>query len=147
LDGKEKPLTSVEAIASHFMKEILDHNPEGTICLAGYSFGGIIAFEMAKQLKARGKEIKHLVMFDTIAYQSDYKENWQVKLRNRFQQNIAKRWVDLYLIVKYPKIFKRIKKDSLRQKIQRFFIWLGVTTEAPPTGMMKLIKDIEDSHR
>src|SRR5690606_31158883 len=61
LNGNEPPLTSVVAIASHFVAEILKHNPAGPYSLAGYSFGGIIAFEMAKQLRKTGKEIKHLI--------------------------------------------------------------------------------------
>src|SRR5690606_25239110 len=55
LDGKEEPLTSVEAIAAHFINEIIAHNPNGPYRLAGYSFGGIIAYEMAQQLRALGK--------------------------------------------------------------------------------------------
>ncbi|MFT7453244.1 MAG: thioesterase domain-containing protein [Patescibacteria group bacterium] len=40
-------------------------NPNGPYFLAGYSFGGLIAFEMARQLKVQGKEIAMLGMFDT----------------------------------------------------------------------------------
>ena len=35
------------------------------ICLAGYSGGGVVAFEMAQQLKALGEEVPLLVFFDT----------------------------------------------------------------------------------
>ncbi len=53
-------------IAAHYISEILDQNPNGPYLLAGYSFGGLIAFEMARQLKAQGKVIAMLGMFDTV---------------------------------------------------------------------------------
>src|SRR5690606_33473964 len=67
LNGVDKPFTTVEGIAGQYVEEILAQNPDGPFALAGYSFGGLIAFEMAKQLKKMGKEIKALVMFDTYA--------------------------------------------------------------------------------
>ncbi len=66
LNGEAEPLNRMEDIAAHYINEILEQNPDGPYALAGYSFGGLIAFEMAKQLKAMGKEVKMLAMFDTI---------------------------------------------------------------------------------
>ncbi len=67
LDGTEEPLDKMEAIAAHYIAEILDHNPTGPYAIAGYSFGGYVAYEMAQQLTAMGKDIKMLAMFDTDA--------------------------------------------------------------------------------
>ncbi|PWT77348.1 MAG: non-ribosomal peptide synthetase [Bacteroidetes bacterium] len=67
----EDPLDTIEDIASCYISEILDQNPDGPYCLAGYSLGGIVAFEMAKQLTAMGKEISMLAIFDTNADNSD----------------------------------------------------------------------------
>jgi thioesterase domain-containing protein/acyl carrier protein len=72
LDGVEEPLESIEEIAAHYIKSIMQQNPSGPYALAGYSFGGIIAFEMAKQFEAMGKEVKMLAMFDTYAYRTPY---------------------------------------------------------------------------
>jgi len=72
LDGVEEPLGRIEDIAAHYISEITKQNPTGPYALAGYSFGGIIAFEMARQLEALGKEVKMLAMFDTYAYRSPY---------------------------------------------------------------------------
>jgi amino acid adenylation domain-containing protein len=72
LDGIEEPLDSIEAIAAHYIKEITQQNPTGPYALAGYSFGGIIAYEMARQLETSGKEVKMLAMFDTYAYRSPH---------------------------------------------------------------------------
>ncbi len=66
INGEAEPLESIEEMAEHYVEQILQHNPNGPYMLAGYSFGGLIAFEMAKQLKKKGKEIVMLGMFDTI---------------------------------------------------------------------------------
>lgn len=67
LNGEEEPLHTIEEIATSYVEEILAHNPAGPYCLAGYSLGGIIVFEMARQLRSMGKEIKLLAAFDTYA--------------------------------------------------------------------------------
>lgn len=67
LNGTEEPLNRMETIAAHYIDEILTNNPVGPYALAGYSFGGYVAYEMAQQLTAMGKEIKLLAMFDTDA--------------------------------------------------------------------------------
>ncbi|PYF76880.1 non-ribosomal peptide synthetase [Pedobacter nutrimenti] len=58
---------TLEKIAGIYIKEMLKINPTGPYALAGYSLGGFIAYEIAKQLKEMGKEIKLLGMIDTYA--------------------------------------------------------------------------------
>ena len=72
LDGVEEPLGTVEEMAAHYVATITAANPAGPYALAGYSFGGIIAFEMARQLVAQGKQVKTLALLDTYAYPTYY---------------------------------------------------------------------------
>jgi len=83
LDGIDEPLDNIEDIAAHYIAAIMEQNPSGPYALAGYSFGGIIAFEMARQLEALGKEVKMLAMFDTYAYRSPHYDAPIVKLYKR----------------------------------------------------------------
>lgn len=89
LDGKEKPLETIEEIAAHYIAEIRTVSPLGPFALAGFSLGGIIAFEMARQIKQMGMEAFFVGMFDTVAYKSDRdllpKE--QKRRRRRFRIN------------------------------------------------------------
>ncbi|CAN5252451.1 amino acid adenylation domain-containing protein [soil metagenome] len=89
LDGIEEPLNKIEDIAAHYIAAIREQNPDGPYALAGYSFGGIIAFEMATQLEAMGKEVKMLAMFDTYAYRSPHYDPMMTKLvkKGRFYVN------------------------------------------------------------
>lgn len=66
-DGKEIRYTSVESIAKHFISELKQARPAGPYLLCGYSFGGIVAYEMAQQLSAMGDEVPLVVVFDTYA--------------------------------------------------------------------------------
>ena len=57
--------TSIEAIASYYLQEIRRVQARGPYLLGGYCTGGVIAFEMAQQLRAAGEEVAILVLFDT----------------------------------------------------------------------------------
>lgn len=76
LNGIDEPLSNIVDIAAHYNAAIMAQNPTGPYALAGYSFGGIIAFEMAKQFEEQGKQVKMLAMFDTYAYRSPYFDPW-----------------------------------------------------------------------
>ncbi len=64
LDAFSPPDTSVEAMASRYIDEIRRHQADGPYYLAGHCFGGVVAFEMARQLQAQGLEVAMLAMLD-----------------------------------------------------------------------------------
>lgn len=70
LDGKRPPHTRVEDMAAHYIKEMRELQPEGPYFIGGRSLGGMVAFEMAQQLKAQGQTIGVLALLDT--YPSGY---------------------------------------------------------------------------
>jgi surfactin family lipopeptide synthetase A len=57
--------TRAEDMAAHYVKEMRSVQPEGPYFLGGYSFGGMVALEMAQQLIAPGEEPPLVVLFDT----------------------------------------------------------------------------------
>jgi acyl transferase domain-containing protein/thioesterase domain-containing protein/acyl carrier protein len=65
VDGTTSPHRSIEEMAQAYVEEIRALRPRGPYLLAGYSGGGVVAFEMAQQLKALGEEVPLLVFFDT----------------------------------------------------------------------------------
>ncbi|WP_299124662.1 non-ribosomal peptide synthetase [uncultured Winogradskyella sp.] len=72
LNKNDKPHDKIEEMASHYISEILQKNPEGPYALAGYSFGGIVAYEMARQLLAQGKKVETVVLIDTYVFPKYY---------------------------------------------------------------------------
>ncbi len=65
VDGSKNYLTSVEEMASHYLKEIQQFQPEGPYYLGGFCMGGQVAYEMAQRLRKNGEEVKLLVLINT----------------------------------------------------------------------------------
>ena len=66
---------TIEQIAGRYIIDILKVHPNGPYSLAGYSLGGFLAFEMAKQLRQMGKTISFLGIMDTNAGNNDFHDN------------------------------------------------------------------------
>jgi amino acid adenylation domain-containing protein len=67
LDGKAPPLNQMEAIAAYYIRAMQTIQPHGPYLLGGWSFGGLVAFEMAQQLTQAGESIGLLAILDTTA--------------------------------------------------------------------------------
>jgi amino acid adenylation domain-containing protein len=65
LDGKREPITTIEEMAAVYVKEMREVQPEGPYLLGGWSFGGVVAFEMAQQLQQQGREVALLALIDS----------------------------------------------------------------------------------
>ncbi len=65
--GEEIKYKSVESFAADYIIQLQKVIPKGPYYLGGFSFGGILAFEMAIQLQRAGYEVPFLAMLDTIA--------------------------------------------------------------------------------
>jgi thioesterase domain-containing protein len=68
-DQDKSPLEalSIAAQAARYVAEIRRRQPRGPYYLAGYSIGGLIAFEIARQLTAAGQQVALLAMLDAFA--------------------------------------------------------------------------------
>jgi acetoacetyl-CoA synthetase len=64
VDGLEEPLESVEDMAAFYLDAIKDVQPQGPYILIGYSFGGLVALEMAQRMTKSGEEVALLVLID-----------------------------------------------------------------------------------
>jgi thioesterase domain-containing protein/acyl carrier protein len=65
LEGKQLPHSRIAEMAAHYIKEIREFQPTGPYFIGGRSLGGIIAFEMACQLRAQGQEVGLLALLDS----------------------------------------------------------------------------------
>ena len=67
MDGKLPPLATIEEMAAVYLAEIRKVQPRGPYHLGGASFGGVVAYEMAQQLRAAGDEAAFVALLDTSA--------------------------------------------------------------------------------
>ncbi|BCM92693.1 dimodular nonribosomal peptide synthase [Abditibacteriota bacterium] len=56
---------TLEELAALYVNELRRKHPQGPYRLGGFSLGGVIAFEMARQLREAGQEIALLALMDT----------------------------------------------------------------------------------
>jgi thioesterase domain-containing protein len=126
----------MEEIAAYYVGEILEQNPKGPFNLAGYSFGGIVAFEMAKQLKAAGKEVNMLAIFDTNADHFSRFDDWALKMSKKFKRQFPKFKFILKSFRKYPAETLSYQFNFLKGKCIRLMV---------NAGLLKSI-NIEEEH-
>jgi thioesterase domain-containing protein len=54
-------------MAARYIAAVREVQPEGPYLLGGWSFGGLVAFEMGQQLRHQGAEVLEVVLIDTAA--------------------------------------------------------------------------------
>jgi len=63
----EAPISSIEEMAALYCRMAQSVQPNGPWLLGGWSYGGVVAFEMARQLRAAGGEVRSLLLLDSYA--------------------------------------------------------------------------------
>ncbi|MGE5788242.1 MAG: AMP-binding protein [Myxococcales bacterium] len=69
---------SVEQLAQDYLAIIKSHQPRGPYYLLGYSFAGIVAYELAQQLRALDDEVGPLVLVDAVL--PEWSLGWRFRL-------------------------------------------------------------------
>jgi amino acid adenylation domain-containing protein len=67
LDRTSRIYTRIEDMARAYVAEVRKFYPTGPYALCGWSYGGLIAFEMARQLQQQRQQVALLALFDTLA--------------------------------------------------------------------------------
>lgn len=148
IDGGMPFLGSVEQMASCYVSEMRKLQPEGPYFIGGYSFGGLVAFEMARQLQAAGQEVAFLGLVDT--YPGKAKSNavllrtllalplrqqmaYAARKITRYRRGLRRRFDALFL----PKPLKAVRKilaaAELAYQPQPYFgtaTWLRASKKA-----------------
>jgi thioesterase domain-containing protein/acyl carrier protein len=62
-DGGRAPET-VEEMGADYLRQVRSVQPQGPYLVGGFSFGGLVAFEMARQLRQSGQQVGLLILID-----------------------------------------------------------------------------------
>jgi len=65
IDGELPPHDTIAAMAEHYIRAMKSVQPSGPYHVCGWSTGGIIAFEMGRQLEALGDEVALVALCDS----------------------------------------------------------------------------------
>ena len=68
IGGTETPLFSIEHMARYHVEQMRAVCPEGPYLVGGYSYGGLVAYEMARQLELQHQDVRLVALLDTSAY-------------------------------------------------------------------------------
>lgn len=92
LNSEIPTLIRLEAMAAYYVEELRRVQPVGPYAFLGFSFGGLVAYEIAQQLTRSGEQVRFLGMLDT----------WQpghLKLVERVTQSwLRRKWNRLNLV-------------------------------------------------
>jgi amino acid adenylation domain-containing protein len=73
LDAEQRLHTRVEDMAAYYIQVMQTVQTEGPYQIGGWSFGGLVAFEIAQQLRSQGHQVATVVLLDTSPF-TDYEE-------------------------------------------------------------------------
>jgi acyl transferase domain-containing protein/acyl carrier protein/thioesterase domain-containing protein/nucleoside-diphosphate-sugar epimerase len=97
LQNGKPPYARLEDMASTYVRALRQIQPHGPYVLGGFSFGGSVALEMARQLEDLGERISWLVLLDAYApdsqaLQSLLQFNWDGLLPQVIANLLVKQW-------------------------------------------------------
>lgn len=145
LDGDDAPQRRVEDMARVYIEQMRMVQPSGPYALVGYSFGGLVAFEIAQQLIAAGEKIELLCLLDTYVNE----RYLPLAARTRFQLGVVSNRVSEFraLSGRARASYLRDRAFGLADRI-RMRAGLLARKAAPDTeGLPPVLKHVRESMR
>lgn len=130
LNGIDEPFETLEDMAAEYIAALLEKGFLDTYILAGYSYGGIVAFEMARQLQAMGKQVKMLAVLDTYAYNSGHFETGLPRYIRKIKRQFPKLLFITGSLIRQPKETIRYQQSFFVRKYNEFAVYMGL--QRPP---------------
>ncbi|MEZ0542244.1 amino acid adenylation domain-containing protein [Fibrella arboris] len=124
LNGIDEPFRSIREMAAYYVEEIVKHNPKGPYSLSGFSFGGIVAFEMARQLVEQGREVGLVALFDAYAYDAGHNNPWWQRKKQQMQLFTNKVTHTMSLLEKHRWQGVSYKMQSIDRRLIKKYWWL-----------------------
>jgi thioesterase domain-containing protein/acyl carrier protein len=143
LDGRQAPHTCLEDMARDYLNEMLAVQPDGPYFLSGYSSGGVVAFEIAHQLIALGKEVALLALVDARLRDRRYGPNPRLA-RSRTYKAIER--LEFHarnlILLEAGDRFDYVVSDIKRKAMRVFDSFTGRSSRAPEPPFARVYKDV-----
>lgn len=157
-------ITCLKTLANQYIQQLRTIQAQGPYYLGGWSMGGIIAYEMAQQLRQAGEQVDGLYILDSHLYEKEYlgylKKNLTLKSllrqlpneRGKYLRTLPKPYLDrvqhaflqdIHMLRSYT-LKSYIGKALLIKTAIRTFFNLGIF-EDKYNGWKKYIPNIERS--
>jgi thioesterase domain-containing protein/acyl carrier protein len=102
LDPRATPHQEIDLMAKDYLAELLQEHRPGDLMLVGYSFGGLVAYEMARQLLRQGEPPSAVVLLDTIVPSPRDAQLSKSELLAKLCQSALNLKVDIDLLASLP---------------------------------------------
>jgi len=134
LDGGPIP-RSIEAMAADRVRVLLDYQPAGPYVLGGHCNGGLVAFEMARQMLERGLKVDLLFIIDASAVNVRYRWLWNLiaflGFGLRLNHDALTDWFSLTrrMMIRWQELSREVKRapvlfviEKMRKILEKLFM-------------------------
>ena len=143
LEGETEPHERVEDMAAHYIQEIQTIQPTGPYYLGGRCFGGIVAYEMARQLVEQGETVALVALIDGGLPPNIYRQ-----MRNadgsKKAKSLAEYWQSFIYFCRNGQLIT-ILKYRYRQQLRKLRARFSPNT-AEPDPLMANVRRVFRSH-
>ena len=112
-----EPIEGIEAMASYYVRMLQSVQPEGPYDLGGLSLGGMIAYEVARQLQKQGQKVNSLVMLESIYVDEMMKNDWIAMPEANLRKDRMFRSVNLILAFSAKEELVMIADSEINQEL------------------------------
>lgn len=128
-NGYDNWFESIEEMAACYIESIIKIDSKGPYSLAGFSFGGVVAFEMARQLKEQGKKVSIIALLDSYVDSSYYYPTlFQKKLLYHFDRTYRRLDYLMEMLTSW-KAFKKRSRAKRDHILKTYFGQKDILTE------------------
>jgi amino acid adenylation domain-containing protein len=136
----QEPFDKIEGMAAYYVRALKEAQPQGPYQLGGFCFGGIVAYEMARQLQAAGDHVSLLAILESSPPNLDRVADHLPRSARFSIENVYENLRDF---VSHPTseqvaMVKR-KARKVREKIVRRTARNGEAAPQPPPALKDLI--------
>lgn len=114
-DGERIRLKTVEAIASAYADELTEEVKSEEFVVAGYSFGGLVAIETSSKLAERGKNVKSVILIDTLTPLLWNAQKHKVTFTRKLQR-MKSRWIRRISIILGKKVPEKYRNFYILER-------------------------------
>ena len=147
--GESEVLTKIEDMASHYIQAMQTIQPQGPYFIGGHSFGGKVAFEIARQLHHQNQAIGLLVMIDIqapspeekrlVSYYEKWDETrWLIELVEAIEITVSNRLETTY---------EQLKKLTLQEQFIYVLDQLQTVNILAPNTEIKHLKTMMEVYK
>jgi amino acid adenylation domain-containing protein len=135
---------TIAGSAAEYLRAVREVQPEGPYLLGGYSYGAVVAYEMAQQLEEAGERVALVAVLDTSApsIMQQMPEDDQVELLQGLAWSTARQY-EKYLTLSADELRRR----NPEERLQYFIAQMQEAGLAPGEIEIRMLRSFLAGHR